>query len=75
MPKVEISMTEATYKVLGEQSVRTDLTWMAKRDYNYEGGMIFFERWVKHVTKSGHKCTIVYITGNWSNDNQEITQG
>ena len=75
MPKVEISMTDTTYKVLGENNARRDLRWMAKRDYNYEGLMIFLERYVPHVTKSGHKCTIVYISGGWSDDNAEISQG
>ena len=69
MPSVEISMTETAYKAIGDSSIYADLRWIAKRDYQYEGNMIFFERYASHVTKSGHKCTIVYTTGTWSDDN------
>jgi hypothetical protein len=69
MPSVEISMTEAAYKVFGEYDIHRDLRRMAKRDYNHEGNMIFSERYLPHVTESGHKCTIVYIRGFWSGDN------
>jgi hypothetical protein len=69
MLSVEVSMTRAAYEAIGESDVRRDLRWMAKRDYKHEGNMIFSERYAPYVTKSGHKCTIVYIRGEWSNDN------
>ena len=64
MKSVETSMTIATCRVFGDD-VYADLMWIAKRDYNYEGPMTFSEREKPYVTKSGHKCTIVYITGEW----------
>jgi hypothetical protein len=68
MKTVEISMTSATRQVFGDD-VYGDLRWIAKRDYNYEGDMTFTERSKPHITPSGYKCTIVYVTGQWEDDN------